>query len=1191
MPNEERVDSVIVEESIKRELAFLNDGLDSSLAKLKEFASVRISLEGATNVRDLAKANVEFVKSQQAVKTQLDSVKVSQDALNRSRQIEIQLENEQLKNKALKDAASKREITANTTNQKVTADLTNEYKLLGKAVKESEQRYYNLALTQGRNSAIAKEALAESTALKNVQIELNRDTRIYTDNVGNYASAFTGYANTLRGLRGPTKLLGEALGIGAQEADQFRIVIEHSLQGIAAYFRAKEEGASHSTALASAMEAETGAQLLQNEALEVHTEEMLTNNAAQLDYLATMQLVEEDRLASIASVEAETAAIQQEAIIIDELVLATAGLITEKEALILAEAEVAAAFEAEAVAQGEQSAAAIANIVTTDAQITANNILAASTIGATAAQKAFKVALIGTGIGAAIALIAGLVYAIYQYTESVKEANHQRKILSELQSNAAEDAGKELGALKESKAIIEDVNISMKTRLANIKNVKDEFPSYFAALKDEKILTGDVADAYDKAAEAIIRKAKAEAASAKIAELSGKQLAIDLKAAQDSQETADLLAKQKDQSGVSFGGGTGGGGGGANETKEQAQQKVLAFFKQREVAREKEKNDLQKDLDFYINYIKAGADETVKGDKTKKESAEKSGQQTLQELVKNLDFQFAAYKRQQLRVIKSYEDQANGIKESGRLTELTYDERIKALQNYTNAVKELNDKQAAEDIKTKKEESARSIQHLEEEKKNKADELKIVNDNLKAATTQSEKDNLQGKATGISAQIDRLSTNQAIIAKNTAKEIANIKADARDKDLTAEKEFETKFNAISKESYDAQTKLIGAENKKQIDLLTKSHATKTARNSEDTANELTELQQQYAAGLISTDDYEKKKQKIQVDSHIKQLKEDLQFAQNTLLILEQQGVDVTAQLQKIADLKIQLTGAIDQQNSALAKNVTDFIDKIKNYYEQIRTVIEGALDASATARKNQIQDEIDAIDARTAKELAANDAVVQSAEQKAANIAIINNRAQFQKDQLAKKQKEIDRKDAEAKKALAIFEIILNTARAIGNDIAKGGPSKIFNIAFDSVMGAAQLAVAIATPIPQFRYGTDNAPAGLAVVSEDGPELMIDRNKKMSLTPPSESLIKLKGGERIIPSNITQDILNLIGFQQSMALRSSLGSGVSETESLNQEIQKKILGKLGEIKDKTGIIIHNHMPIETTAYYLNNMKR
>ena len=45
-------------------------------------------------------------------------------------------------------------------------------------------------------------------------------------------------------MRGPTKLLGEALGIGAQQADQFRLVIEHSLQALAAFFRGKEAKAA-----------------------------------------------------------------------------------------------------------------------------------------------------------------------------------------------------------------------------------------------------------------------------------------------------------------------------------------------------------------------------------------------------------------------------------------------------------------------------------------------------------------------------------------------------------------------------------------------------------------------------------------------------------------------------------------------------------------------------------------------------------------------------------------------------------------------------------------------------------------------------------------------------------------------------------------------------------------------------------
>jgi hypothetical protein len=496
---------------------------------------------------------------------------------------------------ATKDA--KAAEAAKKSEAKINDELTNTYKQFSLAVRDAELRAKNLQLTLGKNHPVAVEATKDALAMKMQIVELDASTGTYNRNVGNYSGALTGYANTLRGLRGPTKLLGEALGIGAQEADQFRLVIEHSLQGMAAYFRAKEAG-------------------------------------------------KENALAHAAAEHLETEALVQNTV---------------------------------------------------------------ATTAATTAQKALRIALIGTGIGAAIALVAGLVYVVYQYTQSIKEAVHQRELLNKLQEDAAESAGKELGALKESKAIIEDVNVSMKTRLIAVKNLKDEFPTYFDGLKTEDLLTGNVADAYDRAAAAIVRKAKAEAASSKIAELSGKQLAIDLKAAQDLKETTELTGKAKPNADL-------GGQSGAVETVAQVQSKIQALFVQRQVLRDNEKAELQKDLDFYIKYVQDGADETVKGDKTKNDSKDKSKQK----LTDALNEEFNIYKIEQQRRIENLK---KGVEDEGR----TYDKRLLDLQEYNAQAINLIDAEEKEEKRLAAQKLADQVRDLEAARGKKGADVAGIN--------------------------------------------------------------------------------------------------------------------------------------------------------------------------------------------------------------------------------------------------------------------------------------------------------------------------------------------------------------------------------------------------------------------------------------------------------------------------------
>jgi hypothetical protein len=93
------------------------------------------------------------------------------------------------------------------------------------------------------------------------------------------------------------------------------------------------------------------------------------------------------------------------------------------------------------------------------------------------------------------------------------------------------------------------------------------------------------------------------------------------------------------------------------------------------------------------------------------------------------------------------------------------------------------------------------------------------------------------------------------------------------------------------------------------------------------------------------------------------------------------------------------------------------------------------------------------------------------------------------------------RKQAGIDKAVAIFNIILNTAAAI----VKALPN-VFLAGLAGATGAIQLAIAIATPIPAFAKGTKGKKdTGLALVGERGPEL-----------------VHLPQGAKVLPNNRTR---------------------------------------------------------------------
>jgi hypothetical protein len=89
----------------------------------------------------------------------------------------------------------------------------------------------------------------------------------------------------------------------------------------------------------------------------------------------------------------------------------------------------------------------------------------------------------------------------------------------------------------------------------------------------------------------------------------------------------------------------------------------------------------------------------------------------------------------------------------------------------------------------------------------------------------------------------------------------------------------------------------------------------------------------------------------------------------------------------------------------------------------------------------------------------------------------------------------IQRKQAEAEKKMAVFNIITDTAQAIVASLVRD-PTGTLAIIIGAI-GAAQLGLVLSTPIPQFAKGTDNAPEGWALTQEKGREIITDKSGKV----------------------------------------------------------------------------------------------
>lgn len=166
--------------------------------------------------------------------------------------------------------------------------------------------------------------------------------------------------------------------------------------------------------------------------------------------------------------------------------------------------------------------------------------------------------------------------------------------------------------------------------------------------------------------------------------------------------------------------------------------------------------------------------------------------------------------------------------------------------------------------------------------------------------------------------------------------------------------------------------------------------------------------------------------------------------------------------------------------------------------------------------------------------------------------AEIEKQAAFDSEQLERRRRKLLVERAKFEKIANIASIISSTAQAVVSALGQK-PWTPLNIALAAVVGGIgvlQLARAVAAPLPQYFKGTDSAAKGMAMVGEQGEELM-QKDGKYYLTPGKPTLMEMAGGEKIFTANTTKDIMNSISFSKSMrdGMMSLQANGMSSQQA------------------------------------------
>lgn len=403
-----------------------------------------------------------------------------------------------------------------------------------------------------------------------------------------------------------------------------------------------------------------------------------------------------------------------------------------------------------------------------------------------------------------------------------------------------------------------------------------------------------------------------------------------------------------------------------------------------------------------------------------------------------------------------------------------------------------------------------------------------------------------------------------------------------------QKELDKQNNEETLKSFtDALQKKLAAIQKNQEDQLTLA--------AQDKDIDVERLNKQYQKRISAAKGNQKEIEKIEQEFADKRANIEFEYAARVMRIniaaAEQiiaarktAGLDTTKEEKALTEARIALSDLetkhiLDNNKEQIRSHkekmeaIAASIEKVKYYADQVFDLIGGMLNASIVSDKNRLQEESDLIDKRKAKEIESVNSSVATQQDKANKIAIIEARANVQKEAIERRQRQLEERQARFNKAKTISDIILTTAQAVVGALRPDGvtplPARIALAAVIGAIGAAQLAVAIATPIPKYAKGTGDKthPGGPAIVGDGGrPEFVLLPGGQGYITPDKPTLMNLPKGSEVFPNLMEAMKLNLLLAKPQMLTAPVDNHGLLHDDI--RQLNKSILGVQSAIRNK-----------------------
>jgi hypothetical protein len=1110
MPNSERIETLISPEALKQ-FETLKASTDANTASFEKLIAKAVELNkavgNATTFKEINKATQEMTEHDKALAKQIEDLAKANaklQALYEQQAQKIKALNEEKKkqrddDKKGADAVAKAEeklINSYSAEARKLAELREQQNLVNKANKQSAQEtlglsgaykqleaQYNKAAQEAKDLAVqfgagskqAKEASARALELDARLKAADANTGKFNRNVGNYSGAL----NTLqKALQDVTKKIEDNTRSGIQN----EAVLE-ALQ--------KEQGL-----LVSLVDAQS--QGFKNATSEIRNNQQAILQLSQIygeDSAVITELTKKtaELTDTVGDMKATIKAQASDTHVFDGLIGAAQGLVgvysvaqgaaalfgDENEELqktfVKLQAVMAVLQGLQAIQNALQKESAARQLINIGLQKAANLQTTLQTAAesknvivkyaAIVAQKALNLAMSAAGgpILAIIGLLSLLLISLSSFASATTKVKRNFEQLNE------EFAG--LEAL-----LSEEVDFIKRAGDETVAELESQFAS-----------------------EAKIRKARSKALKEESAAIR-RFLADNGSAYKEAfKDFEDFTSRQR-------------AGEKLSEEEEKSLRQVETFVQKFQAARNRDfQLDSQLEIDR-LNNKKAATEETIKVQQEEIE-ATKLQLQTRQQVQQSIAGDERKTQKERIEALKEsariQRQLINSDADSKRLTPGLTPSEIKVIEAgrtaaLTQARRESN--KAIEDL---------NRSYAERERKARFDITKTeIEDQIKAADliAQNENKSFDQRTDALYAGYEK--RRQIIIAQNEF-DIQNDTLTAEER-LAIERKYLSDINQLTID-YGLQQQVLYAQNQDKVnELIEKGAQARRDQITEDEALAVVELNKAKSDGLITIQEYENRRSDIEYQARVKTLNEDRKqiFAR---VILTKEG---TAEREAAEKELAENTKAISDENlkheeDNNAKRLANFqntVQAIGDVYSNIYSSISEILSIHSDAESARIQEQLTQLDKQQERDKQVVEATITNAQEKAAALQEIDAKSQAKREALEKRQRQIDRQKAQFEKASNIANIITATALAV----AKALPN-IPLAATVGFLGAAQLARAIAAPLPAFEHGTDDAPGGPALVSEKRPELLITPDGKVMQTPARPTVMNVPKHSIVLP--------------------------------------------------------------------------